>query len=164
MPRSAREIDLDSRTYVGLSFPLRADNNNSFAMTKTSIQQSRHNLRNLLLTYPGERVGNPTFGSRLREVCFEQHDEGLPQRIEDVIIQAVNTFLPYIKIQDIETLTDEQLNERIFVKIKYSTTLDPSLNQTLGLDVTGATETGTTSAGGGTTGGSSGGSSGGGGY
>ena len=40
MPRSAREIDLDPRTYVGLSFPLRADNNNNFAMTKNSIQQS----------------------------------------------------------------------------------------------------------------------------
>ena len=34
MPRSAREIDLDPRTFVGLSFPIRADNNNSFAMTK----------------------------------------------------------------------------------------------------------------------------------
>ena len=98
MPRTAREIDLDPRSYVGLSFPLRSDDNNNFAMTKNSIEQSRHNLRNLLLTYPGERVGNPTFGSRLREVCFEQHDERLPQRIEDVIIQSVNTFLPYIKI------------------------------------------------------------------
>ena len=58
MPRSAREIDVDPRTYVGLSFPLRADNNNNFALTRNSIQQATHNLRNLLLTHPGERVGN----------------------------------------------------------------------------------------------------------
>ena len=38
MSRSAREIDIDPRTYVGLSFPLRADNNNDFALTRNSIQ------------------------------------------------------------------------------------------------------------------------------
>ena len=56
-------------------------------MTKNSLQQSVHNLRNLLLTYPGERVGNPEFGCRLREVCFEQHDENFTSKIEDVIIE-----------------------------------------------------------------------------
>ena len=98
MPRNAREIDLDPRTYVGLSFPLRADTNNSFAMTKNSIQQSRHNLRNLLLTYPGERVGNLEFGCRLREVCFEQQDENLPKKIQTAIADAVTKFfLKYIQ-------------------------------------------------------------------
>ena len=142
MPRNAREIDLDSRTYVGLSFPLRADNNNSFAMTKTSIEQSRHNLRNLLLTYPGERVGNTEFGCRLREVCFEQHDENLPSKIEDVIVESVNQFLPYINIIDVETLTEENQPEKIFVSIKFSTTLDPLVNQSLTLDATDGTEIG----------------------
>jgi|TARA_R100001510_G_C7650830_1_gene208377 hypothetical protein len=142
MPRSAREIDLDPRTYVGLSFPLRADNNNSFAMTKNSLQQSRHNLRNLLLTYPGERVGNTEFGCRLREVCFEQHDENLPSKIEDVIVESVNQFLPYINIIDVETLTEENQPEKIFVSIKFSTTLDPLVNQSLTLDPGNGTEVG----------------------
>tara|TARA_E500000331_G_scaffold234586_1_gene224811 strand:+ start:81 stop:518 length:438 start_codon:yes stop_codon:yes gene_type:complete len=136
MPRSAREIDLDPRTFVGLSFPIRADNNNSFAMTKNSIQQSRHNLRNLLLTYPGERVGNSEFGCRLREVCFEQRDDGLPTKIKTVIMDAVNKFLPYISIIDIETLNDDGDNNKVFVNIKYSTTLDPSVNQELTVNAT----------------------------
>tara|TARA_R100000030_G_C3239444_1_gene120260 strand:- start:774 stop:1256 length:483 start_codon:yes stop_codon:yes gene_type:complete len=142
MSRSAREIDLDPRTYVGLSFPLRADNNNNFAMTKNSIQQSRHNLRNLLLTYPGERAGNPEFGCRLRELCFEQHNESLPSRIETEIVEATNQFLPYINIIDVETLTDANQQEKIFVSIKFSTTLDPQVNQALTLDVGEATEVG----------------------
>ena len=96
--RSAREIDLDPRTYVGLSFPLRADNTNNFAMTKNSLQQAQHNLRNLLLTYPGERAGNPEFGCRLREVCFEPSTENLPSKIQSIIVEAVNQFLPYINI------------------------------------------------------------------
>lgn len=140
MPRSAREIDLDPRAYVGLSFPLRADNNNNFAMTKNSIQQSKHNLRNLLLTYPGERAGNPEFGCRLREVCFEPSTENLPSKIQSIIVEAVNQFLPYINIVDVETLTEPNQQEKIFVSIKFSTTLDPQINQALTLDVTEATE------------------------
>ena len=156
MPRSAREIDLDPRAYVGLSFPLRADNNNNFAMTKNSIQQSKHNLRNLLLTYPGERAGNPEFGCRLREVCFEPSTENLPSKIQSIIVEAVNQFLPYINIVDVETLTEPNQQEKIFVSIKFSTTLDPQINQALTLDVTEATEV--------NSGGSTGGGSPGGGY
>jgi hypothetical protein len=140
MPRSAREIDLNPRTYVGLSFPLRADTNNSFTMTKNSIEQSRHNLRNLLLTYPGERVGNPKFGCRLREVCFEQHDKHLPDKITNVIRDAVNEFLPYINLLDIAIMGDDGETNKVYVTIKFSTTLDPQLNQSLTLDATEATE------------------------
>ena len=34
MRRTAREIDLDPRTFVGLSFPLRADINNNFTLVR----------------------------------------------------------------------------------------------------------------------------------
>ena len=134
MPRSAREIDVDPRTYVGLSFPLRADNNNDFALTRNSIQQAAHNLRNLLLTHPGERVGNPEFGSRLRELCFEQRDDKLPERLEEEIIDAVQTWLPYINIVDIATLSDESKPNNIFVKIKFSTTLNPETFRQITID------------------------------
>ena len=134
MPRSAREIDVDPRTYVGLSFPLRADNNNDFALTRNSIQQATHNLRNLLLTHPGERVGNPEFGSRLRELCFEQRDDQLPERLEEEIIDAVQTWLPYINIVDIATLSDESAPNNIFVKIKFSTSLNPETFKQITID------------------------------
>ena len=134
MPRSAREIDLDPRTYVGLSFPLRADNNNNFAMTKNSIQQSKHNLRNLLLTYPGERAGNPEFGCRLREICFEPIDSNLPTRIEETVRKDISTWLPYINVQEVNTLNEEGDENKIFVQIKYSTTLNPTTLESITLD------------------------------
>jgi phage baseplate assembly protein W len=134
MPRSAREIDLDPNTYIGLSFPLRSDNNNNFAMTKTSLQQSEHNLRNLLLTHPGERVNQPEFGCRLRELCFEQRDEELPTRIEETIKESVSTWLPYITIHDVATLTDEGSPNNVFVKLKYSTNLNPNTFEQITID------------------------------
>ena len=131
---SARETDLDPKTYIGLSFPLRRDKFNDFAMTKNSLQQAEHNLKNLLLTYPGERVGQPEFGSRLRELCFEQIDDTLPERIEEEVRKAVSVWLPYINIIDVATLTEEGDKNKIFVRMKYSTTLNPQTMQQIDLD------------------------------
>ena len=131
---TAREQDFDPRTYIGLSFPLRRDKFQDFAMTKNSLQQAEHNLKNLLLTYPGERVGQPTFGSRLRELCFEQIDDTLPQRIEEEVRKAVTNWLPYINIIEVATLTEEGDKNKIFVRVKYSTSLNPQTTQQIELD------------------------------
>jgi uncharacterized protein len=132
MPRSAREVDIDPNTYIGLSFPLRSDTNNNFSMTKTSLQQAQHNLKNLLLTHPGERVNQPEFGCKLRELCFEQRDESLPDRIEEIIKESVSFWLPYINIVDVKTLTDSR--NTIFVTLKFSTTLNPNTLEQITLD------------------------------
>tara|TARA_Y100000996_G_C22247973_1_gene530607 strand:+ start:172 stop:606 length:435 start_codon:yes stop_codon:yes gene_type:complete len=141
MPDSSREIDLNPRTYVGLSFPLRADNNNDFRMTKNSLQQSRHNLKNLLLTMPGERVMMPEFGCRLRELIMEQNDKDLPIKIEEVIREAVVKWLPYVNISTVDTLTDDGNENRVFVTVKYATALDADTLQQITLDA-GYTSTG----------------------
>ena len=131
---SARETDLDPKTYIGLSFPLRRDKFNDFAMTKNSLEQSQHNLKNLLLTYPGERVHQPEFGSRLRELCFEQIDDTLPERIEEEVRKAVSVWLPYINIIEVATLTEEGDKNKIFVRMKYSTTLNSQTVEQIELD------------------------------
>ncbi len=131
---SALETDLNPNTYIGLSFPLRQDKFNDFAMTKTSLQQARHNLKNLLLTFPGERVGQPEFGSRLRALCFEQIDDELPVKLEEEVKQAVSTWLPYINIQEVNTLTEEQDQNKIHVEIKFSTTLNPQTTESITVD------------------------------
>ena len=131
----ALETDLDPRTYIGLSFPLRRDKFNDFAMTKNSLQQAKHNLKNLLLTFPGERVHQPLFGSKLRALCFEQIDDNLPTRIEEEIRRSVGDWLPYINIIEVATLTEEGYKSKIFVNIKYSTVLNSQSLEQITLDV-----------------------------
>jgi len=131
---SAKETDMNPNTYIGLSFPLRSDNLNNFAMTATSLDQSQHNLRNLLLTYPGERVLQPEFGSRLRDLCFEPSDEDLPVRIEEEVKRAIGVWLPYINIVEVVTLTDKEDENKIFVRLRYSTQLTPSSLQQIDID------------------------------
>ena len=131
---SARENDLNPNTYIGLSFPLRQDKYNDFALTKNSLQQSRHNLKNLLLTHVGERVAQPEFGSKLRELVFEQINDELPVKIEEEVKRAVSTWLPYININEVNTLTNEGDQNRIFVEVKFTTTLNASAQQQITLD------------------------------
>ena len=87
---SATETDLNLNKYIGLSFPLRAGGNQDFQMTKTSLEQAQHNIRNLILTYPGERVNQPEFGCRLRDLLFEQYTEDLTERIKQEIQEAIS--------------------------------------------------------------------------
>ena len=130
----AQEKDLNPNTYIGLSFPLRKDNRSDFAMTKNSLQQAQHNLRNLLMTYPGERVGQPEFGSRMRELVFEQIDDELPNRIEEEVRRTISIWLPYINILEVNTLTDDGDENKIFVEVKYSTSLSPQSLEAITLD------------------------------
>tara|TARA_Y100001937_G_C7099762_1_gene321929 strand:- start:384 stop:812 length:429 start_codon:yes stop_codon:yes gene_type:complete len=134
MPESAKEIDLDPRKYVGLSFPLRSDNNNDFALTKNSLQQARHNLRNLLLTQVGERVGQLEFGSNLRALIFEPDDKNLPIKIEEEVKRATSRWLPYINIQNVQTLSEEGNKNKVFVQISFSTTLNSDTLESITLD------------------------------
>ena len=116
---SARQNDLNSNTYVGMSFPLNGDTFNDFALTKTTIDQSVHNLRNLLLTVVGERVGQPEFGSQLKAICFEQIDDELPLKIENEVRRAVSKWLSHIEIKSVESLTQDGDKSNVFVKIKF---------------------------------------------
>ena len=136
---SALETDLNPNTYVGLSFPLRRDKFNDFAMTKNSLQQAHHNLKNLLLTSPGERAMQPEFGSNMRAICFEQIDKNLPVTIDKEVRNAVEIWLPYINIHEVNTLTEEQDQNKIHVEIKFSTTLSPQSKEAITIDATTGT-------------------------
>ena len=131
---SALENDLNPNTYIGLSFPIRQDRFNDFALTKNSLEQAKHNLKNLLLTHVGERVAQPEFGSRLRELVFEQIDSDLPIKIEEEVKRAIGVWLPYINIVEVVTLTDKEDENKIFVRLRYSTQLTPSSLQQIDID------------------------------
>tara|TARA_R100001126_G_C4790032_1_gene131410 strand:- start:62 stop:487 length:426 start_codon:yes stop_codon:yes gene_type:complete len=138
---SAIETDLNPSKTVGLKLPLASDKFNNFALTKNSLEQAEFNLKNLLQTYVGERPMQPTFGSKLLELCFEQQNDDLPENIEKEVRRAVSEWLGYINILNVETLTEEGDLNQIYVKIEYSTTLNPDTVNQITIDAT-STSTG----------------------
>ena len=131
---STTENNANPDTSIGLSFPLGFVGSRMFNSTQTVEEQARHNLRNLVLTQVGERVGQPEFGSRLRELCFEQQNDELPVKLEEEVRRATGVWLPYINIQEVNTLTEEGDKNKIFVEVKFSTTLNPQTMESITLD------------------------------
>ena len=126
MAKSVREIDRDDNIYVGVKFPLEYNRvDGFFPQSKTVREQSKSNLRNLLLTSPGERVMQPEFGSNLKAILFDSFDDVSSDNIEEAIREAVNRQLPYITINEVIVIQDSQAENRILVSVDYFTTLEP---------------------------------------
>ncbi len=130
MARSVREIDRNEDKYVGIEFPLDHSPEGFFYKTNTVLQQSKANLRNLLLTTPGERIFQPEFGSQLKSIVFEQGPD-IPNRVEEAIRSAVDKYLSYININNVFTI---QENNTLNVSIEYSVPLNPDTIEVLNFD------------------------------
>ena len=121
--------DLDPDTFIGLSLPLDHGDQGFFDKTRTTLQQTRSNIKNLLLTIKGERLGNPTFGSDLMRIIFEQDDGSLGDRIEETIRASVSEWLPYVDIKSIETTTDERNPNQLNVRLDFTIDVDQQVAQ-----------------------------------
>ena len=88
--RSALELDLDPDVTIGLGLPMQHDDvNGFFPGTSTTLSQTGSNIRNLLLTNRGERVGQPTFGADLLLTLFEPMSDELINRVEEKISESM---------------------------------------------------------------------------
>ena len=92
-------IDLpqNDKVAVGVTFPF--DGPAVFNSSYTTKEQVKSNLINLLLTTPGERLMNPTFGVGIRNLLFEQVIE--KELIKNRIIDGAQLNIPEIEIVDL---------------------------------------------------------------
>lgn len=116
---------------VGVTLPLRKGNNGYFEVSYTTKDQIKSNIKSLLLTQKGERLMQPTFGSDLKRYLFEPISSNLDSFIEDSIMEAINTWMPYVTVESIiyDTSNDLKDMNRIDLELKYS--LKYSNSQTL---------------------------------
>jgi phage baseplate assembly protein W len=83
--------------------PIQRDDTDGFyVLTKTIAQNVRQNLRNLMLTNPGERVMVPNFGAGLRQFLFENNTFEIQSNISDRIESQIETYMPFVKIERID--------------------------------------------------------------
>ena len=146
---SARENDLNPDVRIGLKLPFTRDRAGLIGTTENTLEQAGYNIKNLLLTAKGERVMQPDFGSRLRELLFEQYTEDLTERIREEIGEAMSTWLPYITISSVNIIQDETNPNQTKVDLDFSLNYDPNRfdSITLNFDATSESTTGTSSGG-----------------
>lgn len=114
-------IDTEDKS-VGVSLPITIGNNGYFAVTYTTKEQVKTNLKNLILTNRGERLMQPNFGCNLRQAIFEQIGNETYDYIRNEIQNAISVWLPYIIVNDVNVTSDDTSkdNNRINVKLDYT--------------------------------------------
>jgi|TARA_R110000822_G_scaffold120151_1_gene253525 phage baseplate assembly protein W len=91
-----------------------------FEQIETLKGNIKQNLKMLLLTNPGERVMDPNFGVGISRYLFEMvEDQTVYADIDSKIREQISLYLPYIKIQRVDFLSQNN-NNKINLKITYS--------------------------------------------
>ncbi len=133
MAFGARRIypnDLRPRVAIGINIPFSGPV--AFTSNYQTKDAIKNNLINYLLTNPGERIENPTFGAGLREYIFTQIESNSFDFIkEDLQAKIVENF-PDVLLEDIEVLQSVNSNT-IQINITYSIP-NTGINDTLELN------------------------------
>ena len=103
--------------------PLVRDTINDFRLITDYKHLVRQNFRNLILTNPGERIMDASFGVGIHEFLFELDNPALYANISGRINEQVARYLPYIEITSAiydSAATNENFDEHfLFVEIQY---------------------------------------------
>ena len=118
-----------TKTPIGIKTPLQiANDGKEILITYDNLADVVHdNLRNLLLTNWGERLGLYEFGANLKPLTTEYvSNEDFDSAAIERISNAVSKWMPYITLENYLSSIEQQKNLSKFnIRITYSV---PSLN------------------------------------
>ena len=119
-------LDLNMRKAIGVKVPF--TKKGVFEFNYTTKDQIKSNLINLLLTSPGERYHEPSYGVGLRDILFDQNNE-TNERIRNLrarIDQNVAFHLPQIEVSNLQVKTEDKT---LRINIEYRVLLDNDTNE-----------------------------------
>lgn len=101
--RYPEDVVQDTGT-IGITLPTNTLDKRTglISTSRTTEQQAVSNYINLLLTFPGERYMQPTYGIGIQRYLFEQNTEGTRNDIEFAIRTQSAFWLPYIVNHNID--------------------------------------------------------------
>ena len=107
-------IDLNKNKAIGVAFPY--DTPGVFRQSFSERDAVKSNLINLILTEPGERVYEPTFGLGLKNKLFENNIN-----VEELKLQIgdkINQFIPQVSLMGVDAQLDQNLHT-LLITISY---------------------------------------------
>ena len=131
---STRLRDSDPDSKIGIVLPIRSGQGGFFKQSSTLIEQTLSNMKNLLLTVKGERLGQPTFGSNIYNILFENFDVGFTKKLEDAIKDSVATWLPHVLINNLIVKASPDTNT-VSISVGFSIITDPNATESLTLNL-----------------------------
>lgn len=97
---------------IGLTLPITDGNSGFFAQSFDTLTQIKTNITNLLNTKQGERRFQPTFGTRLWSLVFEQNIDTLKDQAVNIVSQDISSWIANVTVTDVTAtlLTSNQIN------------------------------------------------------
>ena len=114
------QIDpLDLRSAVGVGVSLPFTGTAVFNTTYTTRDAIKANLINYFLTDKRERVLNPTFGSGIRVLLFQNVTEEMLLTLRARVLKEVASYFPRIEVKNLEIQSSPDTNT-INIYMSYS--------------------------------------------
>lgn len=131
---------------IGLLIPISNGNSGFFDTSFDTLTQVKMNIINLLNTRQGERRFQPTFGSRLWNITFEQNVDNIVDVAENLTREDVQMWIPGVTVLDVTATlftNDQILADKDIYKLeiavqfqvdmtKQTDTVKISINNTVG--------------------------------
>ena len=107
---------------IGIDLPIVLGKTGYFKQTYSTLEEAKVNLINLLFTRYGERLMQPTFGTKIYELLFENITLDIPEIIESEIREQTKKWIPYIFISTIDVNVSKKYidNNKIKITIVFS--------------------------------------------
>jgi len=91
-----------------------ANDGKSFLKMTTNFPDQIHdNLKNLVLTNHGERLGLPDFGANLAELTFEMQDEDVQSEAMNRVSKTVRKYMPYVNLETFSPFVENFENKEV---------------------------------------------------
>jgi len=110
-------LDLQPRKGVGVSLPFTGPG--VFNTTYETKDAIKTNMINFFLTGTGERFLNPSFGSGLRNLLFDQLTQDKIDQIKNTIQEGLNVYFPRVITTDMQ-LNAEPDSNAVFLTMSYT--------------------------------------------
>jgi phage baseplate assembly protein W len=104
---------------LSVKLPLQKDKKFGFLLNTTYEDMVLQNLKNLILTSPGERVWDPEFGVGLRRYLFELQSSTINNELIAQIEEQVETYMPFVEILNIEVLRNARIENMLNVTLSF---------------------------------------------
>ena len=99
-----------SQGFKDISMTFQANPLNEDLIALKNANAIARSVRNIVMTLPGEKFFNPTFGARITDSLFENIDDITAAVIIDEIRESIDNYEPRVDLLDVQAFPDYDNN------------------------------------------------------
>jgi len=103
-------------TTLSVKIPMIIDDVNGIGMIDNIKDLAKQNLKNLILTNPGEQLFYYDYGVGVESILFKSSSDNSILDLKDRIYSQVKKYIPYIAITDSDVSVKQ---DKLYIKIIY---------------------------------------------